>query len=149
MITRYALLYHACVEYSNDTLFDKDENSIDNIPTSTAAKPKLVKDSAVQEFLKGIVRVLTGSMAQAQLIFQEPTFVVITGASQGLGRSIAIELAAELTEGSVLVITARNKDGLKETARMAKLERRDRIVVGDVQIITMTSDLSKSEASCM
>lgn len=86
-------------------------------------------------------------MANAKLIFHEPSLAVITGASQGLGRAITIELATELVEGSVIVVSARCKDGLDETARIAALERRNRNGVGEVQIRAVTSDLSKSEAS--
>lgn len=86
-------------------------------------------------------------MATAKLIFQEATFAVVTGASQGYGRSIAIELAARLANKSVIAVTARCKDGLDETARLAQEQRRNSNKAGDVEIKVVPSDLSKSEVS--
>ena len=86
-------------------------------------------------------------MASAKLLFREPTFATITGASRGLGRAIAIELAAEFCSGSVIVITARNKEDLEETAQLAIDERKSRKCVGDVEISCIVSDLSTSEVS--
>lgn len=84
-------------------------------------------------------------MASAKLLFQERTFAIITGASKGLGRCIAIQFSAEFSSGSVIVITARNKEGLKETAQLAIDERRARKSSGDVEIICVVSDLSNTE----
>lgn len=51
---------------------------------------------------------------------------IVTGASQGIGRVIAIELAAR---GDILVLAARNADGLKETADQIDQEGGEHVVV--------------------
>lgn len=43
------------------------------------------------------------------------TFFVISGASRGIGRAMAIECAAKMSSGSVIVLLARNAAGLEET----------------------------------
>lgn len=87
-------------------------------------------------------------MASAKFLFEKPTFAVITGASQGLGRSITIELAAELTPKSVIVISARSKKDLEKTAELALSERRTRNASGrDIEILCVTADLSQTEVS--
>lgn len=48
------------------------------------------------------------------------TFAVVTGASRGLGRMIAVQLAREIKPGSVIYITARTLGGLEETASIIK-----------------------------
>lgn len=84
-------------------------------------------------------------MASAKLIFEKPTFAVVTGASQGLGKSITIALAAELASESVIAISARSKEALQKTAELALSERRARNASGDIKILCVTADLSKSE----
>ncbi|CAN7984386.1 unnamed protein product, partial [Ixodes hexagonus] len=44
--------------------------------------------------------------------------VVVTGASGGIGRAIAVNFAKHVSEGSLFVITGRNTAGLEETKRM-------------------------------
>ncbi|KAG0417066.1 hypothetical protein HPB47_005908 [Ixodes persulcatus] len=44
--------------------------------------------------------------------------IVVTGASGGLGRGIAVSFAEHVADGSLLVITGRNTAGLEETKRM-------------------------------
>jgi NAD(P)-dependent dehydrogenase (short-subunit alcohol dehydrogenase family) len=51
---------------------------------------------------------------------------IVTGASQGIGRVIAIELAAR---GDILVLAARNTGGLKETADQIDQEGGEHVVV--------------------
>ncbi|CAH1263687.1 SPR [Branchiostoma lanceolatum] len=53
--------------------------------------------------------------AQNSSSLGKPTFCVITGASRGLGRSMAVELSGRLGEGSRLVLTARSLSGLEQT----------------------------------
>ncbi|CAN7996037.1 unnamed protein product [Ixodes pacificus] len=43
--------------------------------------------------------------------------IVVTGASGGLGRGIAVSFAEHVADGSLLVITGRNTAGLEETKR--------------------------------
>lgn len=43
------------------------------------------------------------------------TFAIVTGASQGFGRSIAIEFASKCVNGSDLLLVGRNEDGMKQT----------------------------------
>ncbi|XP_029842234.2 sepiapterin reductase [Ixodes scapularis] len=44
--------------------------------------------------------------------------ILVTGASGGLGRGIAVSFAEHVADGSLLVITGRNTAGLEETKRM-------------------------------
>ena len=48
-------------------------------------------------------------------VFHSRTFCLITGASQGLGRTMAIRFAGRFPAGSVLVLMARNAKGLDQT----------------------------------
>lgn len=41
--------------------------------------------------------------------------ILITGASRGIGREIAISVASKISEDSTIVIVARNSNGLSET----------------------------------
>lgn len=45
----------------------------------------------------------------------EKTFFLVTGASRGIGRTMAIECAAKMATGSVIVLIARSTAGLEET----------------------------------
>lgn len=45
----------------------------------------------------------------------QKTYFVMTGASRGIGRTIAIECAAKMATGSVIVLIARTTAGLEET----------------------------------
>src|SRR3970040_2290568 len=55
---------------------------------------------------------------------------VVTGASRGIGRAIALDLARS---GADVVLVARNEDGLREVAdRVAELDRRAHVVPCDV-----------------
>ncbi|KAF5270712.1 hypothetical protein FQA39_LY01450 [Lamprigera yunnana] len=47
-----------------------------------------------------------------------PEKVIVTGASQGIGRTIAIETSKNLSKHSLIVLLARSEDGLKETQRL-------------------------------
>lgn len=45
----------------------------------------------------------------------QKTFLVVSGASRGIGRMLAIECAAKTTAGSLIVLLARSTAGLEET----------------------------------
>ncbi|CAN7940252.1 unnamed protein product, partial [Ixodes hexagonus] len=45
-------------------------------------------------------------------------FIVVTGASGGIGRAIAVNFAKYVSAGSLFVVTGRNTAGLEETKRM-------------------------------
>lgn len=45
----------------------------------------------------------------------QKTFFLMTGASRGIGRTMAIECAAKMATGSVIVLIARSMAGLEET----------------------------------
>lgn len=45
----------------------------------------------------------------------QKTFFLMTGASRGIGRTMAIECAAKMAAGSVIVLIARSMAGLEET----------------------------------
>lgn len=62
-------------------------------------------------------------------------FCVITGASQGIGRALAVEFAQKMESGSVMVLMARNKDGLEETKSLIKNP--------NVEVIIRPVDLAK------
>lgn len=62
------------------------------------------------------------------------TYSVITGASQGIGRAIAIELSKLLGEGSLILLLARSKEGLLETKSLCDSSK--------ISIITKSVDLS-------
>ena len=49
------------------------------------------------------------------LIFSKKLFCIVTGASRGIGRAIAIELSKQFASGSLIVLTARSPEGLHET----------------------------------
>lgn len=44
--------------------------------------------------------------------------IIVTGASKGIGRAMAIGFSRRVAEGSVIVITGRNRKGLTETKRL-------------------------------
>ena len=53
-------------------------------------------------------------------MFQNKTFVILTGASKGFGQSLACSLAREFSKSdegkkSTLALVARSKEGLEET----------------------------------
>lgn len=68
-------------------------------------------------------------------------FCVITGASQGIGRALAIEFAQKMDSGSLMVLLARNINGLEETKSLIKNP--------NIQVITKSIDLAKITASDM
>ncbi len=67
----------------------------------------------------------------------EGKYILITGASQGLGRQLAIDYAREGANG--ISITARNREALKD------LRERIRMVAPEVRIISIIADLNRQE----
>jgi len=63
------------------------------------------------------------------------TFCVLTGASQGIGRRMAIELFNVLGAGSRLVLLARSKEGLAETARLAETNAKEKTPGSSSQVL--------------
>ena len=66
------------------------------------------------------LRVSPASMAATnQSVFSHPTFCVITGASKGLGRCMAVRFAGLFPSDSVLLLVARSADLLDKTRQLA------------------------------
>lgn len=63
-------------------------------------------------------------------------YMLVTGASRGIGKQIAISLGSVLEKGSRVLLLARNSDGLKETAKC---------IPADVLVNTVGVDLGKVE----
>ncbi|KAJ8687436.1 hypothetical protein QAD02_023230 [Eretmocerus hayati] len=74
----------------------------------------------------------------SEKIFSGKTFLLVTGASQGIGRKIAEVLGSSLDSGSKVLLLARNDENLKETAN--KLPKTVSVDCGSV-------DLSKATAN--
>ncbi|PIK39159.1 putative sepiapterin reductase-like [Apostichopus japonicus] len=69
-----------------------------------------------------------------------PTVCIVTGASKGIGREVAIQLAQKADPKSSFYLIARNKQALEETAQKI------RAAVGvDVDIRCISADLSTDE----
>jgi len=62
-------------------------------------------------------------------------FLLVTGASRGIGRQIAITFGSMLEEGSHALLLARNKEALQEVAKN---------IPSKVKVCTISTDLSKS-----
>lgn len=67
-------------------------------------------------------------------------FVIITGASQGIGRTIAIEISRRLKKSSKILLIARSENGLLETKKL--IEGISHVT----EVIIFPSDLSKLDA---
>ncbi|KAK3920866.1 Sepiapterin reductase, partial [Frankliniella fusca] len=76
-----------------------------------------------------------------QQFWGQKTFCVLTGASQGIGRQFAIEFGRKFGKESVLVLLARNSQGLEET------KRRVGEANADIKVICQPVDLGKGNAS--
>ncbi|XP_026281766.2 sepiapterin reductase [Frankliniella occidentalis] len=76
-----------------------------------------------------------------QPFWGQKTFCVLTGASQGIGRQFAIEFGRKFAKESVLVLIARNSQGLQET------KRRVGEANPDIQVICHPTDLAKGNAA--
>lgn len=71
--------------------------------------------------------------------FIKKTLAVITGSSQGIGRTIALELAKKLGVGSAMLLLARSEKGLNETKDLISK------VNDNVTVLINPVDLSKVE----
>lgn len=54
-------------------------------------------------------------MSNNAVDFTQKTFLLVTGASKGIGQMVAVQCAQRLANGSVCVLLARSSDGLEET----------------------------------
>lgn len=73
-------------------------------------------------------------------------FLVVTGASQGIGAQIAITFGHLLQQGSQVLLLARNADRLKETA--AKLPKCIKVDHESVDLSVATADVLEGESQC-
>lgn len=67
----------------------------------------------------------------------EGKYILITGASQGLGRQLAIDYAGEGAKG--ISITARNREALND------LREKIRLVAPETRVISIAADLNRQE----
>ena len=75
------------------------------------------------------------AVPSSQTLFKR-SFCVITGASRGIGRAIAVSLSEKFADGSVLVLTGRREADLQETRRLIYE------TAYDVGVKTVTADLA-------
>ncbi|KAI6178482.1 Oxidoreductase [Aphelenchoides besseyi] len=68
------------------------------------------------------------------------TVAIITGASRGIGREIAVQVAKKFAEGSKLILVARSSDGLEKTRDLVLKESK-------VTVELVTADLSQLNTS--
>lgn len=69
------------------------------------------------------------------------TYCVVTGASQGIGRALAIEISQQLGRKSLMLLIARNQNELEKTAKQCRSE--------NVDVETAALDLSKTEVELL
>lgn len=70
----------------------------------------------------------------SKAILSGKVFLVVTGASQGIGRQIAVTFGKRLGAESKILLLARNEKGLKETAE----------AIGNVEVECVGIDLGKA-----
>lgn len=76
-------------------------------------------------------------MANAINLAQK-SFLLVSGASRGIGRALAVECAAQMAAGSLIVLLARSSSGLEETKAMI-LEQNSQ----NITVIIHTIDLTR------
>lgn len=69
-----------------------------------------------------------------------PTYCIVTGASQGIGSKIAVELSQKFAKGSLILLLARSLDGLNKTKDLISKAN------SDIVVVTHSVDLSKPNA---
>lgn len=72
--------------------------------------------------------------------WNQKTFCLVTGASRGIGRTIAIEFSRKVSTGSVFLLMARSTEALEETK--SKIEQ---VTDNEVAVIVATTDLEKPD----
>ncbi|KAM7303161.1 sepiapterin reductase-like [Ixodes scapularis] len=82
-----------------------------------------------------------GSSEKEATFWGKRFLIIVTGASGGIGRGIAVSFAERVAKESLLVITGRNTAGLEETERMISALGRD------VNVSIETCDHSKDSFS--
>lgn len=78
-------------------------------------------------------------MANAIDLVDKLAYVVITGASRGIGRTMAIECSRNLKAGSVVVLLARNLEGLEGTKAEILKNNSDLVVIAKSMDLTKPS----------
>lgn len=71
----------------------------------------------------------------------QKTFFLMSGASRGIGRTMAIECAAKMATGSVIVLIARSTAGLEETKAQILAKN-----PSNVTVFLLTLDLTRPTA---
>ncbi|XP_070551761.1 sepiapterin reductase-like [Ptychodera flava] len=74
-------------------------------------------------------------------VFGVPSFCLITGASKGIGRGIALQLAEKVGDNSLFVLTARSEAGLQETRGLVAARRGS-----GIEVRTVTGDMGNMDA---
>lgn len=74
------------------------------------------------------------------LDLNKKTYFLLTGASRGIGKTMAIDVSTKLAAGSLIVLLARNKEGLEDTKTIIESKRTD------VTVQTFSIDLSSAKA---
>lgn len=69
------------------------------------------------------------------------TYCILSGASQGIGRAIAVEVSKLLGPNSLMLLLARNKNELAKTAELCESKK--------IKVIYESIDLSKASATNM
>ncbi|XP_059484537.1 sepiapterin reductase-like [Neocloeon triangulifer] len=69
--------------------------------------------------------------------WNKKTFVIITGASKGIGRTIAVEFSKRVAAGSKFILLARSASGLEESKSLCS---------PDVVVETLTANLESPDA---
>lgn len=77
-------------------------------------------------------------MSNAIDLVDKLAYVLVTGASKGIGRTMAIESSRNLKEGSVVVLLARSSVGLEETKAAIKSAAKN-----ELKVVVKPMDLTK------
>lgn len=84
---------------------------------------------------------MASSSSSSNIDLSGSTFCVVSGASQGIGRALAVEVSKLLGRNSVILLLARNKRELSVTADLCKSD--------NIQVLYESIDLSKATNSEM